>query len=411
LTARSQYLSFGDWDSTSRLLMLAASRQYADGKIPGGLLGNSTTSPEDARLPDYTFWWILAVDDYVLQSGDLAGLHALFPHVESALAWANSKRGPDGLLPKGPGEDWYWSANRGSGPTTALNSLYAGSLIAAGRLADLLNLQQERDQYVKQAGDLRDAINTRLWDATAGAYVDGDLRDHHPLDGNALAVLFGIAPPDRAAMVLSFLHDRLWTPAGTLAADLPYGAWAQDGTIWPAYGWSEVEARFAMQDDSGALDVVRRTWGNMLARDPASTFWEFAMQDGSIHDGSVSLAHGWSTGALSALSRWVLGVQPIRPGYDEYRLAPHVGDLSWACGAVPTWHGPVRVAWQRSAGVLNLSFDAPDGTSGQFVAPVGASGAAVLDDTAVELTELDSNQLGLSGLTSGAHTLQLELEQ
>jgi alpha-L-rhamnosidase len=410
ITARSQFASFGNWDATAKLLMLTGGRQYPDGKIPGGMLGNGAVSPEDAKLPDYTFWWILAVGDYFAQSGNVDALRVLFPHVQAALSWAAAERGSNRLLPKGPGEDWYWSATRGDGPTTALNALYVGSLHVAANLADRLDLGTPRDEYNRQAADIRDAMNASLWDAGAGAYVDGDLRDHHPLDGNALAVLFGVAPADRAAAVLSFLHDRLWTPVGTLSADLPYGGWAQDGAVWPAYVWAELEARFAMGDDANALEVLRRTWGSMLGRDPGGSFWEFAMQDGSIHDGSTSLAHGWSTGALSGLSRWVLGVRSLQPGYVEYVLSPHTGDVSWACGAVPTPNGPIQVAWQKGDGTLMLSFVAPGGTSGRLVAPPGASDQALLDGVAVQLTPVGPTDLGLSGLPSGAHTVQLQLQ-
>jgi alpha-L-rhamnosidase len=409
ISARSQHISFGNWDATARLLILAADRQYADGKIPGGMLGNGVVSPPDERLPDYTLWWILAVGDYIAQSGDSQTLKALFPHVQSALAWADSRRAPSRLLPKGPGEDWYWSAARGTGPTTALNALYVGSLLAAAGFAGELGLGTLRDEYTRQAGELRDAINANLWDPAVGAYVDGDLRDHHPLDGNALAVLFGVAPADRAESALTFLRDRLWTPVGTLAADLPYGGWAQDGTIWPAYVWTEVEARYAAGDDANALELVRRTWGSMLDRDPSSTLWEFAVQDGSIHDGSTSLAHGWSTGALSTLSRWVLGVRPLLPGYVEYTLAPHMADLSWACGAVPTPKGPIMVSWQQVDGTLSLSFEAPDGTSGRFVAPPGASEEARVDGVSLQLVPVGQSELGLSGLPPGLHTVEIRL--
>jgi len=147
--------------------------------------------------------------------------------------------------------------------------------------------------------------------------------------------------------------------AGTLAADRPYGAWAQDGAIWPAYIYPELEARFGRGDDAGALEVMRRTWGGMLAHDPSSTFWEYAMQDATIHDGSTSLAHGWSTGALPALSTWVLGVRAVRPGYTEYSVAPHAADLAWACGAVPTPQGTLRVALATDRRSLHLADRCP----------------------------------------------------
>jgi glycogen debranching enzyme len=250
--------------------------------------------------------------------------------------------------------------------------LYADSLLRAADLAEVLLRDDLRDRYTRQATDVRGLVNRTFWDTEVGAYVDGDLRDHHPLDANALAVRFGIADGDRATRALSFIRDRLWTPVGSVTSDVGYGSWAHDGTIWPAYVYSELEARFSTGDDQGALEALRRTWGSMLANDPASTFWEFGTRDGAIHDGSVSLAHGWSTGALPALSRWVLGVRPLKPGYAEYTLDPHPGDLDWACGAVPGPAGLIRVAWQRTDTGLTLWVDAPAGTLGRVAASDGS---------------------------------------
>jgi alpha-L-rhamnosidase len=408
IAARAEYLSFGDWDWIGRLLVRIAAQQYADGKLPGGVLGTGAVAPEDGRLPDYSLWWVLAVADYVQQSADLDKLGELFPHVQAALTWADRRRQPDGLLPKGAGEDWYWWAQRGAGPTTALNALYAGSLLAAANLADTLHRDDLRDRYRQQASDVRDAINATLFDAPTGAYVDGDLRDHHPLDGNALALLFGITGDDspRASQVLGFLHDQLWTSAGTLVADREYGSWAQDAAIWPAYVYPEVEARFSLRDDANAIDLVRRTWGNMLAHDPASTFWEFATRDGGIRDGSTSLAHGWSTGALPALSRWVLGIRPVRPGYADYVVDPHPGDLAWACGAVPSPAGPIRIAWQEDGGSPTLWLDAPEGLSGTFIVPDGPSREVLVDGQTVPLVQISPTEFGVSGLSAGPHVIQ-----
>jgi alpha-L-rhamnosidase len=410
IAARGEYASLGQWEWIGRLLSRLGEHQFADGKLPGGLAGDDAASPEDDRLPDYTFWWILAVGDYVQQSGDLRTAEALFPRVQAALEWAERRMLADGLMPKGPGEDWYWSANRGSGPTTSLNALYAGSLRAAATLADVLHQDDARVDYLRRAAAVGDAVNAALWDPSVGAYVDGDLRDHHPLDANALAVLFGVAKDERATQALDFLRNRLWTPSGTLAADKSYGGWAQDDAIWPAYIYPEVEARFGAHDDTAALELVRRTWGAMLAHDPSSTFWEFAKADGAVRDGSASLAHGWSTGALPALSRWVLGVRPVTPGYAEYVIDPHPGDLSWACGAVPTPAGPIRIAWQRSDGAFSLQFDAPSGTSGRFIVPVGTPTEVLLDGQPVSTAQIDDSAIGLAGLEAGPHEIQVAWE-
>src|SRR5205807_7635406 len=81
IAASSDYLSFGNLDLARSLLTVLGAHQYADGKLPGGMLGNGTFSPEDANLPDYTLWWILAVGDYFRQSRDIRALDQLFPIV------------------------------------------------------------------------------------------------------------------------------------------------------------------------------------------------------------------------------------------------------------------------------------------------------------------------------------------
>src|SRR5262249_13154668 len=156
----------------------------------------------------------------------------------------------------------------------------------------------------------------------------------------------------------------------------------------------EVEARFSVDDDAGALELVRRTWGSMLAHDPASAFWEFATRDGGVRDGSTSLAHGWSTGALPALSRWGLGIRPEEPGFREYTIAPHPGDLAWAYGEAPTPAGPIRVRWERGDSRLTVWTDAPAGTLGTFVVPAGWPDQLLVDGQPILAAALSSGATG-----------------
>ena len=75
-----------------------------------------------------------------------------------------------------------------------------------------------------------------------------------------------------------------------------------------------------------------------------------------------SWAHGWSSGAAPALTAYVLGVRPTRPGFSAFVVDPHPGDLSWARGVVPTPHGPLVVSWRIDRGKLVVTVKAPPGT-------------------------------------------------
>jgi hypothetical protein len=62
------------------------------------------------------------------------------------------------------------------------------------------------------------------------------------------------------------------------------------------------------------------------------TFWENYLPDGTLQGGSISTSHGWSAGPTPALTSYVLGVQPVDPGFRTFTVSPHFGTLGWAKG-------------------------------------------------------------------------------
>jgi uncharacterized Zn-binding protein involved in type VI secretion len=79
-------------------------------------------------------------------------------------------------------------------------------------------------------------------------------------------------------------------------------------------------------------------WGFMLKNTsgPQSTFWEgYDSAGGLAYQGSfTSSSHGWGTGPTSALSFYVLGVQPATAAGEQYRVVPHPGDLTHVEGSL-----------------------------------------------------------------------------
>ena len=104
------------------------------------------------------------------------------------------------------------------------------------------------------------------------------------------------------------------------------------------------------------------------------TFWENESPDGTQASGQTSMAHGWSTMPTSALSKYVLGAQPVAAGYKTWLVQPHAGSLAWTKGQAPTPHGALVVDWSHTgAGTAGESFamhvNAPAGTSGTIAVP------------------------------------------
>src|SRR6516165_1650138 len=84
----------------------------------------------------------------------------------------------------------------------------------------------------------------------------------------------------------------------------------------------------------------------------ATTFWETfdPGQQGSEHytmygkPFGKSLCHGWGASPLYLLGRYFLGVRPLTPGYQTYRIEPHLGGLEWMNGTVPIPGGQITVS-------------------------------------------------------------------
>ena len=81
------------------------------------------------------------------------------------------------------------------------------------------------------------------------------------------------------------------------------------------------------------IDLVRR-WEEFLV-DGYDTFGECW--------GWGTPVHGWSSTPTRDLIWYVLGVTPAEPGYRRVRIAPRLGRLRKAAGAVLTPHGYIEV--------------------------------------------------------------------
>jgi len=123
------------------------------------------------------------------------------------------------------------------------------------------------------------------------------------------------------------------------------------GTLWFAH--FVVRALFENDMDVQALAQMRLLWG---AHDALPVFPETRIQHGNTF-----LCHGWAGGPAYLLPAYVLGVQPIAPGWSVVAVDPHPGDLREAGGTLNTPLGPLTVSWRQGTSRLEVDVQAPDG--------------------------------------------------
>ena len=145
--------------------------------------------------------------------------------------------------------------------------------------------------------------------------------------------------------------------------------------------------------------------------------WEALAPNGTPQSPSTSLAHAWSSGPTSALSKYVLGVRPVEPGYKKWLIEPQIGDLTWAAGTAPTPYGPIAVAWQKTSQGFRLEINVPAETSGTVGVPTSSNSDVVTDNgrsiekTAASVSNNSARSrpgyIYFADLGPGAHVIQV----
>ena len=326
-------------------------------------------------ISSYSMWWVLIHEELWQHAGDRAYLEAQQPYLTALLERLAALVGPDGKeqIDGMRFLDWPSSPNK-QGVTAGLQGLLVMTLDSGARL--MAELGDARVAALcRQAAD---RARTVVPDANASK------------SGAALLSLAGM----RDARETS---DTVLLPNGTKGVSTFYGLYV-------------LEALAKSGDIDPALDLIRTYWGGMLDMG-ATTFWEDFDLDWTTNAGRIdelvpagkkdlhgdfgaycyegfrhSLCHGWASGPTSWMSRHLLGIEPLEPGFARARVAPRLGSLAWVEGSYPTVRGPIHVRHERQAdgsvrsqvtAPAGMVIDAPPGTViTTSPAPVDREGAA-----------------------------------
>ena len=299
--------------------------------------------------------------DLLLFTGDRATARAALPAIRLTLQRALAWRDPEGLLSQAPNYmfvDWieHGGANYHHPPAAqGMGALTAFAVRALRRAAWLTRQLDENEteaaDWETAAAALADAFRICLFDPERRMYRDG-------LRGISRQPTHGYLPPDGATDIFTRHTNILAVWAGIVtgseAAELMRRVLADPSLPEPQpyfqhYLFDALDAAGVFQDHARThLDL----WRPMLSAHPYSLREMWTRGDYS---------HAWGGTPLVQLSRRVLGVEPLEPGWGAIRLDPQPLDLAWARGTVPTPHGDIAVEWRRRGQGLVVDVQAPEG--------------------------------------------------
>ncbi len=257
-----------------------------------------------------------------------------------------------------------------------LQCAYVQALRKAADIANWLGHPDDAAQWRARADRLSTLIIERCWHDGMGfvhtlnhAGAIRHLKEHYQKTyveniklgpsgpsrhSSALAVLAGLCTPAMKRTTLS----NVFTNAEVTPIVTPY------------FRYYENLGRALCGDAIGALHDMTDYVGGLVEREDSATVWEFYdptvtdirkysnMLDVTWH-WSTSLCHGWSSGLVPLVQRFLLGVESVEPGFAKVRLDPAT-DARWSFDAtIPTPQGPIRA--RRDAAGEPVIYTLPEG--------------------------------------------------
>ncbi|MBZ5640737.1 MAG: hypothetical protein LAO51_18520 [Acidobacteriia bacterium] len=309
-------------------------RRYAAAN-PKGL--KVTEDPSQGGSAEGTAWLTRAVWRYYVLTGDKAFLAAaertLRPWVE---AWIDRDPAETGLLVDVT--EWMDHSRFFLFPDGA-RVLYSNVLFAEllgtfstiertlGDPAAARRLEGVQARFVR-------GINAVLWNDATGEYDNLSLwgrRDERSSSGeNALAVLCGVAPADRATRALAAVRARNWRPAGsvTIAPPMTHVDERNDHNfkVWPWWNAVEARARLRTGDIDGGIHLLERCAATLEDEHYPGLIEELVTPEGVSEGGHAFLSAAGSF--LDGIFEGLLGIEVLEPGCVRLRVSPNV-PASW----------------------------------------------------------------------------------
>ncbi len=256
---------------------------------------------------------------------------------------------PGGIVPKKTPVDltstWY----------------YYHDVLILGRLAAVLGRDDDVHRYQALAASIKAAFNTAYLGEAQYAAIRVSPVDTYPNQtSNVLPLYLGMVPAgEKDKVVGSLLQSVVRQQDFHVDTGILGTRYLLD--VLTDNGHAETAWRVATQKSYPG-------WGYMLA-EGATTLWERwekltgpAMNSQNhIMLGSID---GW-------FYRVLAGLAPLRPGWQAFRVRPHVlGDLAFVEASVDTVCGRVAASWRRTGPALTLEVTVPPSATAEVHVPL-----------------------------------------
>jgi len=333
---------FGDRRASARAFRLAFANRNDIGLLPG-----VCPAPQEdifILLPT-NLYMSKMLKDYYMYSGDIEMVNDFLPAIITIIDifsdWVNKK----GLI-KPPDKywnffDWSYGLNDidyNGKITSLLNFFYISAIKDCIELAEVSGIKIKKQKYLKILKKVKNGTEKYL--KNGNYFIDSP-------DGIS----------SQLAHALAFLTDEY-------KDDFIVDALLDKNLLIPEFFFHififDVLKKLDKADE--AINRIRKYWGkNVMTGTP--TIWEAGIHASGkqAFRETGSLCHGFATAPVDFIQTAILGISPLKAGFEEFKVAPVPCGIEFAHGNVPTPKGNIQIRWKKERNIIKVSLTVPKG--------------------------------------------------
>ncbi len=170
-----------------------------------------------------------------------------------------------------------------------------------------------------------------------------------------------------------------------------------------------LEALFLEGEDDYAMELMTarndRSWAHMIY-DLGSTItleaWDEKFKP------NLDWNHAWGSAPANIISRYIMGIKPLEPGFSTFLIKPQTGHLSYAAIRFPSIKGNIDVSFQTDRGShFSLKVLIPANTNATVLIPsLGSEHPGVKLDGQMYMGEVEGDFIRLEAIGPGSHKIE-----
>jgi len=343
------YPLWGNYDHARAMIQLFGESVRTD-----GFTGITAPSHIKCSIPVYTFLWMISLYEYTMYSGDLELFRSFFPQIRWMFSKILRLRRNGLCIP--PENEYLWNYCDAPNqeyvphPPNAFYNLYlAEALRDAAKLCEMTDCGSDSVKFYREQADFLCLTACRYFrNPKTGLYANTITPD-------------GSFESETGHVQLLFLYHHLVpdTDISGVADAMMNGR-----TEFPGLNLFPHLLDWVFRDGTPELRILfvrkmKEQYGYMM-NSGAQTWWECLL---GYHygGGGGSLCHGWSAAPALFESACILGVRPLKPGYEKFRFKPYSAGLNYAEGQAAAPHGIIHVRWKKEKNGIHAELTVPAG--------------------------------------------------